>query len=156
MKSSAGLLLFRQRDKGTEVLLVHMGGPFWAGKDRGAWSIPKGEFAPDEQPHAAAVREFAEELGSPPPDGRTVELGTVRQSPAKSVTAFAVQADFDTGTVVSNTFEVEWPPRSGRTASFPEIDRAEWMSLDVARDRLVRGQVQFLDRLAAALVADPG
>lgn len=124
-----------------------MGGPLWARKDEHAWSIPKGEYDPDEDARAAARREFAEELGSPPPDGAWHELGEVTQRNGKIVTAWALEGDFDTTTVVSNTFEMEWPPRSGRRQSFPEIDRAEWVDVDTARIRLVTAQTGFLDRL---------
>jgi predicted NUDIX family NTP pyrophosphohydrolase len=139
---SAGILLHRP---GPQVLLGHMGGPFWARKDAGAWSLPKGEHAPDEDPLAAAVREFTEELGSPPPPGRPVPLGTVRQSSGKRLTVFALAGDLDADAVVSNTFPLEWPPRSGRVQEFPEIDRAAWFDLDDARRAVVRGQVPFLD-----------
>jgi predicted NUDIX family NTP pyrophosphohydrolase len=147
---SAGLLLHRLRDERREVLLGHMGGPFWATKDEGAWSIPKGEYGPDEEPLAAARREFAEELGAPPPVGiRYAELGSVRQRGGKVVTVWAAEADFDATEITSNTFELEWPPRSGRRQSFPEIDRAGWFGLGVARLKIVPGQVEFLDRLVA-------
>jgi predicted NUDIX family NTP pyrophosphohydrolase len=139
---SAGILLHRP---GPQVLLGHMGGPFWARKDAGAWSLPKGEHAPDEDPLAAAVREFTEELGSPPPPGTPVPLGTVRQSSGKRLTVFALAGDLDADAVVSNTFPLEWPPRSGRVQEFPEIDRAAWFDLDDARRAVVRGQVPFLD-----------
>lgn len=145
---SAGLLLYRVRDGGAQVLLAHMGGPLWARKDERAWTIPKGEYAADEDPLAAARREFAEELGSPPPEGPCVDLGEVRQSGGKVVTAWAVEGDFDPEEAVSNTFELEWPPRSGRTQSFPEIDRVAWFDLDTARSKLVAAQAAFLDRLA--------
>ncbi len=128
-----------------------MGGPFWAAKDEGAWSIPKGEFDEGEEPLAAALREFAEEIGRPAPEGPTVELGEFRQSNGKRVTVFAREADLDASDVSGNLFEMEWPPRSGRMASFPEVDRAEWMSPERARARLVKGQVPALDALAAAL-----
>lgn len=145
---SAGLLLYRRREGRREVLLGHMGGPFWAAKDEGAWSIPKGEYTADEEPLAAARREFAEELGAPAPvDVRYTELGSVRQRGGKLVTVWAVEADFDASGIVSNTFEIEWPPRSGRRQSFPEIDRAAWFELPVARLKIVPGQVEFLDRL---------
>ena len=147
---SAGILLHRP---GPQVLLGHMGGPFWARKDAGAWSLPKGEHAPDEDPLAAAVREFTEELGSPPPPGTPVPLGTVRQSGGKRLTVFALAGDLDADAVVSNTFPLEWPPRSGRVQEFPEIDRAAWFDLDDARRAVVRGQVPFLD-LFLELVAD--
>ena len=125
-----------------------MGGPFWAKKDAGAWSIPKGEYGPDEDPLAAARREFAEELGSPAPEGVPyLPLGEVRQKNGKVVTAWAVAGDLDVTTVVSNTFELEWPPRSGRIQEFPEVDRAAWFDLDTARTKLVAAQAGFLDRL---------
>lgn len=149
---SAGVLLYRRTAGGAiEVLVAHMGGPLWAGRDAGAWSIPKGEHDAAEPPLEAARREFAEELGSPPPPGRPVELGELRQAGGKLVAAFALEGDFDATTVDSNSFAIEWPPRSGRTVEFPEIDRAEWMTLDRARRALVTGQREFLNRLAAAL-----
>ncbi|MFB9740656.1 NUDIX domain-containing protein [Pseudonocardia sulfidoxydans] len=143
MRRSAGILLHRA---GPEVLLGHMGGPFWARKDAHAWSIPKGEHGDDEEPRAAAVREFAEELGSPVPEGELVDLGTVRGS-GKLIAAFALAGDLDADAIVSNMFEVEWPPRSGRMQEFPEIDRAAWFTLDEAREKIVKGQAVFLDRL---------
>ena len=144
MKRSAGVLL--RRPSG-EVLLVHPGGPFWARKDLGAWSIPKGEFSDDESAEVAARREFLEELGVEAPSSLT-DLGTVRQKNGKEVRAFLGEGDLDVDTVVSNTFEMEWPPRSGRRASFAEIDRAEWFPVDVAREKLNPAQAEFLDRLA--------
>lgn len=147
-RPSAGLLLYRGSGTELEVLLAHMGGPFWARKDTGAWSIPKGEYGPDEDPLAAARREFAEELGSPAPeDVPYVPLGEVRQKNGKVVTAWAVAGDLDVTTVVSNTFELEWPPRSGRIQEFPEVDRAAWFDLVTARTKLVAAQAGFLDRL---------
>jgi predicted NUDIX family NTP pyrophosphohydrolase len=146
-KQSAGLLLYRAGSARLEVLLGHMGGPFWARKDDGAWSVPKGEYGPDEDAFAAARREFAEELGSPAPDVDYVDLGTVRQRAGKIVQVWAGAADFDPSTLVSNTFELEWPPRSGRMQAFPEIDRVAWFDLELARAKLVAGQVAFLDRL---------
>jgi predicted NUDIX family NTP pyrophosphohydrolase len=151
-RRSAGLLLYRLRDGRPEVLIGHMGGPFWAKKDEGAWSIPKGEYEDGEEPLAAARREFEEELGSPPPDGEALPLGEVRQSSGKRVTAWAVEGDFDASEIHSNTFEMEWPPRSGRTQPFPEIDRAEWVDLPTARRGLVKGQVALVDELERALV----
>jgi predicted NUDIX family NTP pyrophosphohydrolase len=145
---SAGLLLWRGSGDAREVLLVHPGGPFWAKRDDGAWSIPKGEYGDGEDPEAAARREFAEELGSPPPDGELAPLGSVRQKNRKEVTAFALAGDFDAAGAVSNTFEMEWPPRSGQRQAFPEVDRAEWFRLDAARAKLVPAQAAFLDRLA--------
>jgi predicted NUDIX family NTP pyrophosphohydrolase len=145
---SAGLLLYRRTDAGTEVLLGHMGGPFFARKDDGAWSIPKGLFEPDEEPFAAACREFAEEFGAPAPALDTaIELGTVRQRNGKLVTAWAIESDFDADAIVSNDFELEWPPRSGRLQVFPEIDRAAWVDLTTARRKMTAGQDALLDRL---------
>ena len=146
MKRSAGLLLFRRRGHVPDVLLVHPGGPIWAKRDAGAWSIPKGEPNAGEEPLAAARREFAEELGASV-DGDFIPLTPVRQPGGKTVYAFALEADFDIGTVVSNTFTMEWPPRSGRQQSFPEIDRAEWFALDVARQKILAGQAPLLDEL---------
>jgi predicted NUDIX family NTP pyrophosphohydrolase len=148
---SAGLLLYRRTAGGPEVLLGHMGGPYWARKDDGAWSIPKGEHGPDEDPRAAAAREFTEELGSPPPAGSLAELGTVRQRGGKRVTVFALEADFDAEHISPGTFELEWPPRSGTMRSFPEIDRAAWFDAGTARRKLVRAQVEFVDRLIDSL-----
>ena len=149
MRRSAGVLLRRPADG--HVLLVHPGGPFWARKDAGAWSIPKGEHGADDDPLAAAVREFTEELGSPPPGGTPVPLGTVRQPSGKRLTVFALAGDLDATAIVSNTFTVEWPRGSGRLREYPEIDRAAWFGLDDARRAAVRGQVPFLDRLTQVL-----
>ncbi|GGV56051.1 NUDIX domain-containing protein [Streptomyces spectabilis] len=148
-RRSAGLLLFRT--PGPEVLIGHMGGPFWARRDAAAWSIPKGEYGDDEEPLAAAVREFEEELGRPAPTGPFLPLGDVRQAGGKTVTVWAVEADLDPATVVPGTFEMEWPPRSGRVQEFPELDRVGWFPLDRAHDRLVAGQRAFLERLTALL-----
>jgi predicted NUDIX family NTP pyrophosphohydrolase len=148
---SAGLLLFRRGAGGPEVLIAHMGGPFWARRDAGAWSIPKGEYGVGEEPLAVALREFAEEMGSPAPPGTTLALGEFRQAGGKRVTVFAREGDLDPATVRSNEFEIEWPPRSGRRARFPEVDRAEWASLARAREALVRGQAPAVDALAALL-----
>jgi predicted NUDIX family NTP pyrophosphohydrolase len=148
---SAGLLLYRVRDGRPEVLIGHMGGPFWAKKDEGAWSVFKGEYEDGEEPLLAARREFEEETGSPPPHGPTVALGEVRQSSGKRVVAWAVEGDFDPATLVSNTFTTEWPPRSGRQVEFPEVDRAEWFDLETARSKLVRAQAAFVDALERAL-----
>jgi predicted NUDIX family NTP pyrophosphohydrolase len=126
-----------------------MGGPFWMKKDEGAWSIPKGEYEPGDDPLIAAQREFEEELGSPPPLATYRPLGSIRQKGGKLVTVWAVEGDFDASAAVSNTFEIEWPPRSGLLKSFPEVDRADWFTLDVARTKLVKGQIPFLDRLVA-------
>src|SRR5215213_10250981 len=146
-RTSAGILLYRLGPAGPEVLLGHMGGPFWAKKDDGAWSIPKGEHGPDENPLAVARREFEEELGFPVPAGDLVPLGAVRVTSAKVLTAWAVEGDLDASATRSNTFELEWPPRSGRMQEFPEIDRAGWFGLVEARTKLGKGQVPFLDRL---------
>ena len=152
MRTSAGLLLFRGRDAGgVQVLLVHPGGPFWARKDAAAWSIPKGECEPDEDLLTAAIREFTEELGSPPPQGDTSELGAVRQSSAKTVVVFARAGDFDAEHITSNIISITWPPRSGNLLEIPEVDRAKWYGLDEARALLVKGQVPFLQRLSALL-----
>ena len=150
-KRSAGLLVHRGRGETLEVLLGHMGGPFWAKKDAAAWSLPKGELEPDEEPEAAARREFTEELGLPAPSGEYVPLGEVKQSGGKVVTAWAVAGDVDPAAVVPGTFTMEWPPRSGRQQEFPEVDRVEWFSLAVAREKLVKGQLPFLDRLLASV-----
>ncbi len=144
---SAGLLLFRHTGRGVEVLLGHMGGPFFARRERGAWTVPKGEYDPAEPAWEAARREFEEELGLPPPDGRTLPLGEVRQSGGKTVTAWAVEADLDPATAVPGTFEMEWPPRSGRMREFPELDRVAWFPLGRAREVIVSAQSAFLDRL---------
>jgi predicted NUDIX family NTP pyrophosphohydrolase len=149
-RTSAGILLHRLGAAGREVLLGHMGGPFWARKDDGAWSIPKGEHGPGEEPLAVAHREFAEELGLPVPDAELVPLGQLRAS-GKVLTVWAVEGDLDAEACTSNTVELEWPPRSGRIQEFPEIDRAAWWGIGEARTKLVGGQVPFLDRLLEAL-----
>ena len=151
MTQSAGILLHRQGADGPEVLLVHPGGPYWARKDAGAWSIPKGEHDEDEDPRACARREFAEETGTTLPEGALDDLGEVRLKSGKRVAAFAAAGDLDPAAVVSNTFELEWPPRSGRIQAFPEIDRAGWFPLDVARAKLNPAQAAFVDRLEARL-----
>jgi predicted NUDIX family NTP pyrophosphohydrolase len=162
LTTSAGLLLFRERereragegagdgDAAIEVLLGHMGGPFWARKDEGAWSIPKGELLEGEDALTGARREFAEELGHPPPDGEVVELGEVRQRGGKRVLAFALRGDFDPATLHPGTFEMQWPPRSGRLQRFPEIDRVAWFDLQTAATKVVKGQVELLERLRGA------
>jgi predicted NUDIX family NTP pyrophosphohydrolase len=154
--SSAGILLYRRRGGGVEVLLVHPGGPFWARRDAGAWSIPKGEYDAREDPLDAARREFAEELGVAPPEGPVDDLGEVRQKAGKRVRAWAVAGDIDADAVVSNTFELEWPPRSGRMIDVPEVDRAEWFSLEAAREKINPAQAELLDRLAHAVEAAAG
>lgn len=146
-KKSAGVLLFRRLGPEIEVLLAHPGGPFWKNKDDGAWSIPKGEYAEGEDPLAAARREFAEEIGVIPP-GDFVPLGETRQPGGKVVSAWALEGDFDTGNLRSNTFSIPWPPGSGKLKEFPEIDRAEWFPLRIARNKILKGQAEFLDRLA--------
>ncbi|HEY9313927.1 NUDIX domain-containing protein [Williamsia sp.] len=147
-KRSAGMLLFRRGEVGLEVLIAHPGGPLWARKDDGSWSIPKGLYDEDEEPLAAARREFAEEVGLPVPDGNVVELGEIRQPSGKLVTAFAVESDLDITDAVSNTFEMEWPRGSGKIRSYPEVDRVDWFGIDAARDKLLKGQRPFLDRLS--------
>jgi predicted NUDIX family NTP pyrophosphohydrolase len=144
---SAGFLLYRRAAGGLEVLLVHPGGPFWAKKDAGAWSIPKGEYEPGDDPLEAGRREFQEELGSAPPDGRVLELGEIRQKSGKLVCAWALEGDLDATACRSNTFTIEYPPRSGRMREFPEVDRAEWFGLDAAREKINPAQAAFLDRL---------
>ncbi|MGW2551762.1 NUDIX domain-containing protein [Streptomyces sp. NPDC001635] len=146
-RHSAGLLLFRRTEHGPEVLLGHMGGPFFARRHAGAWTLPKGEYEPGEPSWDAARREFQEELGLPPPDGQALPLGEVRQTGGKTVTAWALEADLDPATVVPGTFTMEWPPRSGQLKEFPELDRVEWFGLDRARDLIVKAQAAFLDRL---------
>lgn len=152
-KRSAGILLYKHADDGIKLLLAHPGGPFWASKDLGAWSIPKGEYVEPEDAKAVALREFEEELGMRP-RGALISLGEV--AGRKIVTAFAMEGDFDPATLTSNTFEIEWPPKSGRRAAYPEVDRAEWFSLDEARRRILPGQREFIERLLAALTSSPG
>ncbi len=146
-QASAGILLYKREGGKLRVLLVHPGGPFWAKKDLGAWSIPKGEYADGEDPAAAALRECEEELGQRL-QGNLVPLGEARQPSGKRVVAYALEGDFDVSRLCSNSFEMEWPPRSGRRQSFPEVDRAAWFVLDDARSRIHSGQKVFLDRLA--------
>ncbi len=152
-KQSAGLLLYRVVRDGVEVLLVHPGGPFYARKDDGVWSIPKGEVEPDEEPLEVALREFGEELGSPAPVKRDalVDLGAIRQKGGKVVTAWCGEGDFDPAGLSSNTFSLEWPPRSGQVKEFPEVDRACWYGLAEARVKLLEAQVALIDRLEALL-----
>ena len=152
-KQSAGLLLFRDNAGELEVLLVHPGGPFWANKDDGAWSIPKGEYGESEDALAAAKREFTEELGAAPPEAEYHALGEVRQAGGKVVTAWAVMGDFDPDTLKSSSFEMEWPPKSGRRVAFPEVDRARWFSPDEAEVKVLQGQRPFLARLKAHALA---
>jgi predicted NUDIX family NTP pyrophosphohydrolase len=150
-KKSAGVLLYRESSGQLEFLLVHPGGPFWSKKDEGAWSIPKGEFDDDEDPLAAARREFAEETGARPPD-EGIPLGPLRQSGGKVVYAFAMRGDFDPISLQSNTFSMEWPPKSGKQQSFPEVDRAAWFPLEIALRKILKGQAGFLTELKARLV----
>lgn len=150
-KRSAGLLPFRRSNLEVEVFLVHPGGPFWAHKDAGAWSIAKGEYLEGEEPLAAALREFEEEVGRTAPAGEATPLGELKQPSGKVVTAFAVPADFEVDEVHSNTFTLEWPRGSGRVREFPEVDAARWMAMDEARTALHKGQRDFLDRLLLIL-----
>lgn len=150
LKKSAGVLLFRRVGRKIEVLLAHPGGPFWKNKDDGAWSIPKGEYGDDEDPLEAAQREFAEETGLTL-SGDFVPLGEVRPPAGKVVTAWALEGDFNPLNLHSNTFSMPWPPGSGKSQEFPEIDRAEWFPLEVARRKILKGQAELLDRLAQYL-----
>jgi predicted NUDIX family NTP pyrophosphohydrolase len=146
-------LLHRWRGDALEVLLVHPGGPMWARRDAGAWSVPKGEYQRDDDPLAAARREFEEELGVRAPEGPVEDLGEVRQKSGKVVHAWAIRGDLDAGAITSNTCEVEWPPRSGKTIVIPEVDRAEWFGLETAREKINPAQVSLLDRLERLLAA---
>jgi predicted NUDIX family NTP pyrophosphohydrolase len=154
-KRSAGILLFRVVAEEPQVLLVHPGGPFWAKKDLGAWSIPKGEYEEGEDPRACALRELGEELGSPPAisEEALVDLGEVRQKGGKLVRAWAAEGDFDPATLSSNTFKMQWPPRSREEREFPEVDRAEWLSPREAREKLIPAQATFVDRLLERLAS---
>lgn len=151
MKQSAGILLYRKDTSGYEVLLVHPGGPFWAKKDEGSWSIPKGEFDESEEALVAAKREFQEETSIAAPEGDYVKLGEYKQSSGKIVHAFTLEADVNLEHFKSNMFEMEWPPKSGKTQEFPEIDKTAWLSLAVARQKVVKGQAAILDQLATKL-----
>lgn len=155
-RRSAGILLHRRGGDGVEVLLVHPGGPMWARRDAGAWSIPKGEYLDGEDPLAAARREFEEELGTPPPSGEAAELGEIRQKSGKHVRGWAIAGELDPQTMVSNTCEVEWPPRSGKRITIPEVDRAAWFGLDEAREKINPGQVPLIDRLEELLSGSAG
>jgi predicted NUDIX family NTP pyrophosphohydrolase len=149
-KRSAGILLYRVRRDAVEVLLVHPGGPFWARRDLGAWSIPKGEYEQGEDPLAAALREFREEIGqAPPAAGDLLELGTVRQRGGKVLSAWAAAGDLDPAAIAGGSFTMEWPPRSGRRQEFPEVDRAGWFDPDTARQKLLAAQAELVDRLLA-------
>lgn len=149
-KLSAGLVVYKFENGDLQILVAHMGSPWWAKKDKGAWTIPKGEYT-DEEPLAAAKREFKEELGLEPPAGQLIELGSIQQNNNKTVTAWAVEADLDVTNTKSNTVNIEWPPRSGQFQDFPEIDRAAYLSLDAAAEKLVPGQAELLARLAEKL-----
>ena len=151
-KQSAGLLLYRWGETGLELLLAHPGGPFWAKKDLGAWSIPKGEFLEDETPLSAARREFAEEIGTRI-DAEALALTPLQQPSRKVIHAFAVEYDLNVERITSNSFEMEWPPKSGKKAAFPEVDRAAWFGLDDARRKIQPGQAPILDELARRLQA---
>lgn len=149
-KQAAGILLFRRRPSGLEVLLAHPGGPLWARKDYGAWTLPKGQFTDGEAPLDAARREFEEEMGATP-SGDFHSLGTLKQPSGKVIHAWAAESDFDVANVKSNLFSMEWPPRSGKMGAFPEVDRAGWFSIDEARAKILKGQQPFIDRLLALL-----
>ncbi|WP_032389210.1 NUDIX domain-containing protein [Rhodococcoides fascians] len=149
VNKSAGILLFRVNADVVEVLIAHPGGPFWARKDDGAWSIVKGEFTEAEDPWTAAQREFREEVGIEVPAGNPIELGTATQRGGKIVTAFGIESDLDVSTAMSNTFEIEWPPKSGKMQSFPEVDRIEWFPVPLARTELLAAQHPFLDAVEA-------
>lgn len=149
-KQSAGLLMYRKRGQSVQVLLVHPGGPFWAKKDLSSWSMPKGEFSEDEDALKAARREFEEETGFLP-TGQFVRLGAIRQPSGKLIHAWAFEGDLDAKKVKSNTFSVEWPPQSGKQQEFPEVDRAEWFTIETAREKIIKGQVEFLDELLRVL-----
>ena len=150
-RRSAGIVLYRVRAGTPEVLLVHPGGPFWARRDAGAWSFPKGEYDAGEDPRETALREFEEETGTALPPGDLIELGSVKQKGGKVVSAWAVEGDLDPDTVKSNTFRMQWPPRSGRWATFPEVDRAGWFGPEEAREKLVPAQAEIVDRLLGRL-----
>jgi predicted NUDIX family NTP pyrophosphohydrolase len=154
-RRSAGILLYRRRGGEVEVLLVHPGGPLWARRDAGAWSIPKGEYGEGEDPLAVALRELEEETGQRPPAGGLVPLGEVRQRGGKVVTAWAALGDLDADAITSNSFTLEWPPRSGVRREFPEVDRAGWFDPATAREKLLAAQAELVDRLLAVLGTPP-
>jgi len=157
-KRSAGILLFRRQGGEVEFLLVHPGGPFWARKDAGAWSIPKGQIEDEEEPRACAIRELEEELGEAPEldPAQLIELGSIRQKAGKTVEAWAAEADFDPASLASNTFAMEWPPRSGNQQEFPEVDRAEWFGPEAAHEKILPAQGELLDRLLERLESGSG
>ncbi len=155
-RKSAGILVYRFRHDGLEVLLVHAGGPFWKNKDKASWSIPKGEYEDGEDPFEAAQREFQEETGFDEAiTGDFKELGELTQPGGKRITAWAVEGDCDPESIRSNTFSMEWPPRSGKQSEFPEVDRAGWFSVATSKEKLHKGQVGFVDRLCEILAYDP-
>jgi predicted NUDIX family NTP pyrophosphohydrolase len=154
-KRSAGLLMFRRRGGGVEFFLVHPGGPFWRNKEMGGWSIPKGEYTEEEEPLEAAKREFQEETGIAP-RGDFISLGEIKQPGGKVVTAWAFEGDGEPGEISSNTFSMEWPPKSGQMREFPEVDRADWFSLDAAGKRILKAQVGFLERCVAHMAGSTG
>lgn len=153
-KQSAGLLMYRKRGETLQVLLVHPGGPFWDKKDIGSWSMPKGEFSQDEDALKAARREFEEETGFLP-TGNFIRVGAIKQPSGKLIHAWAFEGDLDAKKIKSNTFSVEWPPQSGKQQEFPEVDRAEWFTIETAREKIIKGQVEFLDELLRVLESDP-
>jgi predicted NUDIX family NTP pyrophosphohydrolase len=153
-KQSAGILLYRKNGSHFEVLLGHAGGPFWKKKDLGAWSLPKGEYGPEEDPQTAACREFQEETGQPVPEGARIDLGSMKRKDGKTITVWAVEGTIDEKRIASNTFEMEWPPRSGRMEAFPEIDRAAWYPLAAAGPHMHQEQAVFIERLADHLGID--
>jgi predicted NUDIX family NTP pyrophosphohydrolase len=153
-KTSAGLLMYRRRHEAMEVFLVHPGGPFWSKKDLGAWSIPKGEYPADEDPLVAAKREFAEETGLQPGTA-FIELTPIKQAGGKVVRAWAFEGDADPATIISNSFSMEWPPRSGQHQTFPEVDHAAWFSVEEAKERIFKGQVPLLEELQRILLGRP-
>ncbi|HEX3873077.1 MAG TPA: NUDIX domain-containing protein [Solirubrobacteraceae bacterium] len=152
-RRSAGILLYRSTHGRLEVLLVHPGGPFYSRKDLGTWGIPKGEYEPDEEPRACAIREFEEELGQSPPAGTMLELGEIRQRNGKIVTAWGLEGDLDADAIHSNTFTAQWPPGSGQMREFPEIDRAAWLTLGAAAEKIIETQQPLVDRLAEIVSA---
>jgi predicted NUDIX family NTP pyrophosphohydrolase len=150
-KKSAGLMLYRRTEPDPEILLVHPGGPFWRKKDEGAWTIPKGEFSEDEDPLTAAKREFEEETGTKPPAGEFIKLKPIKQANNKIVHAWAIEGEFDPSTLRSNTFQMEWPPRTGRLEEFPEVDRAKWFTPEEARKKILAGQIPLIEELLTVL-----
>lgn len=150
-KLSAGLLIYRRKNNRLEVFLVHPGGPLWAHKDESSWSIPKGEYTSEEEPLDAAKREFVEETSFNVPEGKIIELKPIKQASGKIVSVWAIEGDFDTANLNSNLFSMEWPPKSGKQAQFPEVDRGEWFDVETARTKIFKGHIGFLDELKAFL-----